>query len=79
VNYYYDWKTGLKIKQVSQLPNATTMEWNDYRDIDGGIKIPFSEKTVIVGFRMELKVKTVNVNTGLADDLFKVGSENRPF
>ena len=79
VNYYYDWKTGLKIKQVAEVPNATVMEWTDYRDIDGGIKIPFSEKTTVVGLPMELKVKAVNVNTGLPDDLFKVGSGNRPF
>jgi hypothetical protein len=71
VDYFYDFKTGLKIKQHTDVPNSTVMEFGDYRDIETGIKIPFSEKTTVVGQPIEFKVKTTAVNTGLGNDTFK--------
>jgi hypothetical protein len=71
VNYFYDEKTGLKIKQYTDVPNSTVIEFGDYENIDTGIKIPFSEKTTIVGQPIEFKVKSAKVNTGLSNDLFK--------
>ena len=71
VKYFYDMKTGLKVKQFTDVPGSTVMEFGDYRDIDTGIKIPFSEKTNIVGQAIDFKVKSAKVNSGLADDLFK--------
>jgi len=71
VNYYYDQKTGLKMKQFAEIAgNGTTIEWGDYRSINPGIKIPFSEKTIIVGQPIEFKVKNATINTGLSNDTF---------
>jgi hypothetical protein len=71
VKYFYDQKTGLKIKQFTDIPGSTVMEWNDYQGINTGIKIPFSEKTTIVGQPIEFKVKSATVNGGLTNDMFK--------
>ena len=71
VNYFYDQKTGFKLKQFTDVQGSTQMEWSDYRDIQTGIKIPFSEKTTVVGQPIEFKVKSITVNTGLSNDIFK--------
>ena len=71
VKYFYDMKTGLKLRQYTDVPGSAVMEFDDYRNIETGIKIPFSEKTNIVGQPIEFKVKSTKVNSGLADDLFK--------
>ncbi|WP_259065728.1 M1 family metallopeptidase [Mucilaginibacter sp. X4EP1] len=71
VECFYDQKTGLKIKQFTDVPGGTVIEWSDYRDIQGGIKIPFSEKTTVVGQPVEFKVKNTTVNSDLPDDTFK--------
>ncbi|HEY8782355.1 MAG TPA: M1 family metallopeptidase [Mucilaginibacter sp.] len=71
VNYFYDMKTSLKIKQLTDVANSTSTEFGDYQAIDTGIKIPFSEKTTIVGQPIEFKVKSAIVNSGLPDDMFK--------
>jgi len=71
VNYFYDAKSGLKIKQYTVAPLGTVMEWGDYREVETGIKIPYLEKTSVVGQPIEYKVKSVKVNSGLSDDLFK--------
>jgi hypothetical protein len=71
VKYFYDQKTGLKIKQYTDVPGSTVMEFGDYREVTGGIKIPFDEKTAVVGYPIEYKVKTATVNVGLTNDTFK--------
>jgi len=71
VKYFYDIKTGLKLKQFTDVPNSTVMEWDDYRDINTGIKIPYSEKTTVVGQPIEFKVKSAAANTDLTADSFK--------
>jgi Peptidase family M1 domain len=71
VNYFYDQKTGLKLKQFTDVKGSTQMEWSDYRDIQTGIKIPFSEKTTVVGQPIEFKVKSTEVNSNLSNDIFK--------
>jgi len=71
VKYFYDQKTGLKIKQFTDVPNSTVMELGDYQNIQTGIKIPFSEKTTIVGQPIEFKVKSTTVDSGLTNDGFK--------
>ena len=69
--YYYDQKTGLKVKESFEMPTKTTIELSDYRTIDGGVKIPYTEKTVVVGQPIEFNVKSASVNTGLSNDVFK--------
>ena len=71
VKYFYDQKSGFKIKQFTDVAGSTVMEWGDYKDIQTGIKIPFSEKTTVVGQPIEFKVKSTVVNGGLTDDTFK--------
>ncbi len=71
VKYFYDQKTGLKLKQFTAVQNATVMEFDDYRDINTGVKIPFSEKNGINGTPILYKIKSATANTGLADDVFK--------
>jgi len=71
VKYFYDQKTGMKIKQYTDVPNSTVMEFGDYQDIQTGIKIPFSEKTSVLGFPIEFKVKSTAVNSGLTPGSFK--------
>jgi len=71
IKYYYDQKTGLKVRQFTDVPNSTVMDFGDYRDINTGIKIPFSEKTTIVGQPIEFKVKGAMANGGLTNDIFK--------
>ncbi len=71
VKYFYDAKTGLKIKQYTDVPNSTRMEFGDYRDINTGVKIPFDETNSINGEPIGYKVTSATANTGLSDDTFK--------
>jgi hypothetical protein len=70
VKQYFDTKTGLKLKQATDVANAVPTQFDDYRDI-GGIKIPYSTKTVLMGAPVELKVSQATANTGLTDQEFK--------
>jgi len=71
VKYYYDTKTGLKLKQYTDVVNSTKMEFKDYRDINTGIKIPFDETSSINGEPIEYKLSSATANTGLGNDTFK--------
>jgi outer membrane lipoprotein-sorting protein len=72
MRYYYDAQTGLKMRQYIDITGGSTVyDWSDYRDVNTGIKIPFTEKTSIVGQAIEYKVTDVTVNSGLTDDTFK--------
>jgi len=72
MRYYYNAQTNLKIKQYIDISGGSTVyEWSDYKDVNGGIKIPFTEKTTVVGQPIEFKVKDVVVNGGIPDDTFK--------
>jgi len=71
VKYYYDQKTGLKLKQYTDVANATRMEFKDYRDINTGVKIPFDETSSINGEPIDYKISSATANTGLGDDIFK--------
>jgi len=71
VKYFYDQKTGLKVKQYTDVQNATRMEFSDYRAINTGIKIPFDEKNAINGDPIEYHLKSATADTGLSNDMFK--------
>jgi hypothetical protein len=71
VKYFYDQKTGLKLKQYTDVVNATVMEFSDYRDINTGVKIPFAEKNGINGTPIEYKITSATANTGLTNETFK--------
>ena len=71
MRYYYDAQSGLKIRQYIDISGGSTVyEWSDYHEVNG-IKIPYTEKTTVVGQPIEFKVKDVAVNSGIADDAFK--------
>ncbi len=64
VKYFYDLNTGLKIKQFTDVPNSTHMEYDDYQDIGNGVKIPFTELNSIEGYPITYKIKSYTVNSG---------------
>jgi YD repeat-containing protein len=71
MRYYYDAQTNLKVRQYIDIPGGSTVyDWSDYRDVNG-LKIPYSEKTTVVGQPIEFIVKEATVNSGIADDTFK--------
>ncbi len=71
VNYFYDMKTGLKLKQFADFPNSTRMEFSDYQTIDSGIKIPFTELNSVFGYPVTFKISSATVNSGLTNESFK--------
>ncbi len=74
---YYDTDSGLKLRSVSffkgpQGEIPMTFEYKDYREVDG-FKLPFIMIWPLgPGINMEAKATSVKVNSGLADDLFKI-------
>jgi hypothetical protein len=71
VKYFYDQKTGLKLKQYTDVQNATRMEFSNYQSINTGVKIPFAEKNSVNGNPIDFKIASATANTGLTDDTFK--------
>jgi len=71
MNFIYDQKTGLKIKQYVLGPNSRAMYYDDYHALTNGVKIPYLEKTTVMGIPVDYKVKKAEVNTGLTDTQFK--------
>ena len=76
VNEYYDTKTGFKVKsEESETTPAGTMTqttyYMDYKDGAGGLKYPNMIKQSVGPQMMEMKLKSVEVNTGIKDEDFK--------
>ena len=71
VKYYYDRKTGLKVQQYADAPDATHMAFSDYRAIGAGVKIPFTQQDMRDGSTITYKVTSATANTNLPDDIFK--------
>lgn len=71
VKSYFDIKTGLKIKQFTDSPGSTVNEYSDYREVNGGVKIPYDIKTSVLGQPVEFKVNGAVANSGLMDGVFK--------
>ena len=75
---YYDMETGLKIRELQsqegpQGPVTQTIDYDDYRDVQG-IKFPYTTKISGGGmpFTLDMKAKSIEMNTGLTDDDFKL-------
>ena len=49
VKCWFDPKTGYKVKQVTDVANSSPTEFNDYRDVNGAVKIPYESKNQPVG------------------------------
>jgi len=71
VKNYFDSKTGLKIRQITDSPGSTASEYGDYREVNGGVKIPYDIKTTVLGQPVEFKVSGAVANSGLTDGQFK--------
>jgi hypothetical protein len=65
IKNYYSQKTGLKIKQVIDGTASSVTEFGNYEGINGGVKIPFLIKTVILGHPADFKVKETAVNSNM--------------
>jgi hypothetical protein len=71
IKNFYNQKTGLKIKQVIEGPVSSSIEWANYEGINGGIKVPFVIKTVILGHPVDFKVKEATVNSNIPAGSFQ--------
>ncbi|HEY2584025.1 MAG TPA: hypothetical protein VGI43_19605, partial [Mucilaginibacter sp.] len=71
VKYFYDQKTGLKIKQYTDVPNSSRLEFSNYQGIANGIKIPFTELNNINGEPIEYKIVSAAPNTAISNEVFK--------
>ncbi|MDL2255119.1 insulinase family protein [Parabacteroides sp. OttesenSCG-928-K15] len=72
---YYSVASGLKLRnvQTGSTPMGeiqTITDYSDYREVNG-IKIPYEMTQSVMGQNMKTVIKSVEVNTGLADSLFK--------
>lgn len=71
---YYDIKSGLKVRSQSAEGNTVVQtDYKDYRQVDGGIMMPFEILSVgQAPFPLNFKVSEVLVNQGVEDAVFKV-------
>ena len=75
--HYFDAQTGLKVKSIvtQEGPQGTvtvTNELGGYKEVNG-IRVPHEMRTTgAAPFPINLKVESVEINTGLSDDIFKV-------
>jgi predicted Zn-dependent peptidase len=73
---YYDAESGLKIKDSKPIvtPQGTFIqetEYSDYREVEG-VKYPYLLKQAVGPQKIELTVTSIEVNTGLTNDFFKI-------
>ncbi len=69
--YYYDYKSGLKVRVNRFTPNPRQFEYDDYRQINNGIKIPFIQKIPLDKYLLTLKINSAVANSDISDDYFK--------
>jgi predicted Zn-dependent peptidase len=76
VTEFYDVASSLKVRtittQETQMgPMTVSASYDDYRDVEG-VKIPFALKQQTGPQTMDMKVVSVELNSGVSDDVFKV-------
>jgi zinc protease len=65
-------KSGLKVRTVSTQGEATvTIDSGDYKEV-GGIMFPHTSKIAAGPQNIEAKTTEIKINSGIADDTFKV-------
>lgn len=77
---YYDINSGLKVKESKYVtvPQGTFIQdsyYSDYRNVDG-IKYPFTIREDVGAQRLDFKVTSIKINTGLIDREFEYKEEN---
>jgi predicted Zn-dependent peptidase len=73
--YYFDTNTGLKVKTVDNMETpqgnmSQITEFSDYRVVSG-VKFPYVAKQKVANMEITSTTKSIEVNKGLNDDLFK--------
>ena len=73
---YFSKSTGLKLKESTTVDTpqgsiTQSVEYQDYRDVDG-VKFPHKASISMGPQKMEAEVASIEVNTGVSDDTFKV-------
>jgi len=73
---YFSKSTGLKLKESTTIDTpqgsiAQSVEYQDYRDVDG-VKFPHKASISMGPQKMEAEVASIEVNTGVSDDTFKL-------
>jgi outer membrane lipoprotein-sorting protein len=70
--FYYDVSTGYRVRMEKQAKEGgmTTVDYSDYRDVSG-IKFPYHVNDDQGQIDLDMTVKSVKVNSGLADSEFK--------
>ncbi len=76
VSLMYDKETGLKLKQVTVLETpqgqmTQAVSFSDYQEVDG-IMVPHSQSTSIGPQMIDARLESVEINKGLADDIFVI-------
>lgn len=71
---YFDIKTGLKVRsQSNQDGTQTQTDYSDYRELEGGIKMPYKVvSTGLMPVPLAFQVESIVVNSGVEDAVFKV-------
>lgn len=71
VKNYYDINSGLKMKEIVNYTSGPDVkEYSNYKDIGGGIKIPYTTTSAVLGPEMSFQVSDVKINTNLPDSTF---------
>jgi len=73
---YYDMETGLKVLDSKDIITEQgkfkqITEYDDYRTIDG-IRYPFKIKQYLGNQTLEFLIQSIQVNTGISDDVFQI-------
>lgn len=76
ITEYYDVATGYKVKSETTLESpqgsmTQTTYYQDYKEAKGGLKFPYTIKQSAGPQMMDMKLQSVEINTGVSDDMFK--------
>ncbi len=76
ITEYYDVATSYKVKsevtmETPQGSMTQTTYYQDYKEAKGGLKFPYTIKQSAGPQMMDMKLQSVEINTGVSDDMFK--------
>ncbi len=74
--HYFDKETGLRLKEINNLQGpqgviTQTKVYSNYKEVNG-VKFPYVVETTVGPQVIKAEVKTIEVNKGLKDELFKL-------
>jgi outer membrane lipoprotein-sorting protein len=76
ITEYYDVATSYKVKSevTMETPQGSMTEttyYQDYKEAKGGLKFPYTIKQSAGPQMMDMKLQSVEINTGVSDEMFK--------